>query len=80
MKYLIIVLTFYSTNVYAKNYTFEYNTPDELKITITNAYDKQDAFRQASKLCFKILTKDKYPGEEEGLKIIDICANPKKGL
>lgn len=80
MKKLIILFALFSVKAYAKNYTFEYNTPDELKITITDAYDKDDAFKKASKLCFKILTKDKYPGEEEGLKIIDICANPKKGL
>lgn len=80
MKTLIISLLLFSQLAYAKNYTFEYNTTDSLKITITDAYDRQDAFRKAAKLCYKILSKDKYPGEEEGLKIIDICANPKKGL
>lgn len=37
------------------------------------------SYRQAAKICYTVLTKDKYPGEEAGLVIIDICANPKKG-
>lgn len=38
---------------------------------------KEEAFRLAAKECFNQLTDGKYPGEEKGLDIIDICANPK---
>ena len=77
MKTLIVLALLIPVNAEAKNYTFHYNTKDELKITITDAYDKDDAFKKAARLCFQILTKGKYPGNEIGLDIIDICANPK---
>lgn len=35
-------------------------------------------YKAASKKCFNLLTQGKYPGEEKGLDIIDVCANPKK--
>ncbi len=41
------------------------------------ATTKEDAFRLAAKECFTQLTGGRYPGEEKGLDIIDICANPK---
>jgi hypothetical protein len=37
-----------------------------------------NSYRQAAKICYNVLSNGKYPGEETGLKIIDICANPKK--
>lgn len=36
-------------------------------------------YKKASYKCFNILTNGKYPGEEVGLNIIDLCANPIKG-
>ncbi len=41
------------------------------------AFSKEAAFKLAAKECFSKLTGGKYPGEEKGLDIIDICANPK---
>ena len=38
---------------------------------------KELAFKLAAKDCYQKLTGGKYPGEERGLDIIDICANPK---
>ena len=35
-------------------------------------------YKTASKRCFNLLTNGKYPGEERGLDIIDLCANPIK--
>lgn len=37
----------------------------------------EEAYKAASKDCYQQLTQGKYPGEEKGLDIIDICANPK---
>ena len=41
------------------------------------ALNKEAAFKLAAQECFTQLTGGKYPGEEKGLDIIDICANPK---
>lgn len=41
------------------------------------ASTKEAAFKLAAQVCFNQLTGGKYPGEEKGLEIIDICANPK---
>lgn len=38
---------------------------------------KASSFKIAAHLCYNTLTNGKYPGEERGLEIIDICANPK---
>lgn len=56
-------------------YTFKYSTKGELKITVPTE-SRPEAFNKAAKLCFKTLTKNIYQGEEESLKIIDICSNP----
>jgi hypothetical protein len=48
-----------------------------LKIGV-DAENYMEAFRKAAKECFKFLTKGTYQGEEKGLEIIDICANPEE--
>lgn len=58
-----------------KVYSFKFqgiHQPISLK-----ASSKEAAFKIAAKECFSKLTGGKYPGEEKGLDIIDICANPK---
>lgn len=72
MKYFILILLT-TINVEAKYYTFFYPKVD-LKIGVKDE-NYNDAFKKAAKVCFKILTKDKYENEEKGLDIIDICAN-----
>lgn len=57
-------------------YTFHYNTPDQLKITVP-ADSKEEAFNKAKSMCYQILTKGVYQGEARSLEIIDICVNPK---
>lgn len=59
-------------------YSFKYKTKDELKISVPAA-DYFEARTKASKLCFQALTRGEYQGEEESLRIIDVCANPLKG-
>jgi hypothetical protein len=62
----LIILVLLSFNV-CNATTFTYSNG----LTLTaKTYDK------AAKLCYTELTGNKYPGEEQGLKIIDICANP----
>lgn len=61
-----------------QKFSFEYKTKQFKNFTIVrSAASKEEAFRLAAKDCFKQLTNNKYPGEEKGLEIIDICANPK---
>jgi hypothetical protein len=63
-----------SLNCYSKSFLFNYPKAN-LKVGII-AENYTDAFKKAAKECFKILTKDKYQGEEKSLDIIDICVNP----
>ncbi|MFZ3229210.1 MAG: hypothetical protein WA160_03310 [Pseudobdellovibrio sp.] len=57
-------------------FTFNQSKPSSFVIKKTAA-NKDAAFKLAAKDCFQTLTKGQYPGEERGLDIIDICANPK---
>lgn len=62
----------------AKSYNFQFKSPQAKAFSITQKASSFDvAFKLAATECFKKLTGDKYPGEEKGLEIIDICANPK---
>lgn len=58
-----------------KAYSFQFKSINQ-PISKT-AITKEAAFKLAAKECFSKLTGGKYPGEEKGLDIIDICANPK---
>ena len=64
-----------------KTYTFEYKTSKTASFKIQKlALSHDEAFKLAAKECFSKLTGGKYPGEEQGLTYIDICANPKSSL
>lgn len=72
----VIYLVLFSPAAKAETYySFKYNTKDELKISVP-ASDYFEARTKASKICFQALTGGKYQGEEESLRIIDVCANP----
>ena len=81
----LIVINISSTIAKASSYTFHYNERTELAITV-EAPDRNAALYKAAKICFNVLTggtynkPGKYPGDEPGLNIIDVCANPIKGL
>lgn len=61
-----------------KSYSFQFKAPKSKVFAITQtAVTKEEAYKLAAKECFKKLTNNKYPGDEKGLEIIDICANPK---
>lgn len=57
-------------------YTFYYNT-DKIEYIRVQADSRTIAFKKAAKLCFQALN-PRYTTEEEGLTVIDICANPRK--
>jgi hypothetical protein len=83
MKTLILALTVsFSLTSFAanshKSFSFQYKAPKNKSFVITRqAASRDEAYKLAAKDCFKKLTNNKYPGEEKGLEIIDICANPK---
>lgn len=60
--------------VWSFNYKDLSKKPFQIKKEATTY---EEAYKSASRDCFQRLTGDKYPGEEKGLDIIDICANPK---
>ncbi len=61
-----------------KSYSFQYKAPQMKPFkVIRTAVNAEEAFKLAAQDCFNQLTQGKYPGEEKGLQIIDICANPK---
>ncbi len=65
---------FSATNA-EKAYHFQFKSIN--KAIVTQAVNKDEAYKLAAKECFSQLTGGQYPGEEKGLEIIDICANPK---
>lgn len=84
MKTALILLTlcmsafsFAATTPAEKSYKFTYRMDKQIFEVSKVAANKDIAFKLAAKDCFNQLTGGKYPGEERGLDIIDICANPK---
>ncbi len=70
------LMSFSATHV--KSYSFQYSPHKSKTFSITQAAPtKEQAYKLAATQCFKKLTSNRYPGEEKGLEIIDICANPK---
>jgi hypothetical protein len=69
---------FSATTSPTKSYSFQYKAAKLKPFAITQtAATKDEAYKLAARECFKKLTGNHYPGEEKGLEIIDICANPK---
>ncbi len=61
----------------SKNFKFSYSAGKQIFEVQTTAANRDAAFKIAAKECFQKLTGGKYPGEDRGMDIIDICANPK---
>lgn len=79
MKTTLILALLVTTNAWASvspkafNFTFKTLSTPIRAVAST----KEEAFKIAAKECYQKLTGGTYPGEEKGLDIIDICANPK---
>jgi hypothetical protein len=76
MKYFLFLLTALAKEptVYIQKFCY----PDRNLKVVVDSDSKDEGMKKAANVCFQTLTKGKYPGEEEGLDIIDICANPKR--
>ena len=68
--------TFASTQVKEFKFVFKATVNSNIEVK-KQATTKEAAFKLAAHECYQHLTAGKYPGEERGLDIIDICANPK---
>ena len=79
MKTLLITLALLAVGTAnAKPFSFQFKPSNAKVFSITkSAASHDEAFKLAAKECFTKLTGNRYPGEEKGLEIIDICANPK---
>lgn len=79
MKKVFIMTLIFGLNSWAtvqqKTYSFKFKSLNSPISTV--AATKEAAYKIAAKECFNKLTGGKYPGEEKGMDIIDICANPK---
>lgn len=74
LRIKMLKLTILILNIaFANTYTFKYSN----KSIEVNAPTKEQAFKQATKICFNDLTNGVYQGEEKGLEIIDTCVNMK---
>ena len=71
--WIFFIVFMFSIASRAATYEFKYK---ENVIVEVNAVDKYKGFKMAAMICYRTLTKNVYPGEDRGLEIIDICANP----
>jgi hypothetical protein len=85
MKKMVLSVLFTATTSFsmtntqeAKTWVFSYKSQKTQTFQIKkSALSYEAAFKAAAKDCYQQMTQGKYPGEEKGLEIIDICANPK---
>lgn len=68
LSLVLLIIAFFINSAQAETYKYK----NGLAIEATD-------YKKASHKCFNILTNGKYPGEELGLNIIDLCTNPTKG-
>lgn len=78
MVLIVLAIFFFARVVSAETYKFEFhdNGIQVMKLVV-EAPSQEKAMLKAGHVCFNVLTKGKYQGEEKGMEIIDICANPK---
>ena len=74
---LFSTLSSFAATPSGKDYKFTFKSGTQTFEIKQKAASQEVAFKLAAKECFKTLTGGNYPGEERGMDIIDICANPK---
>lgn len=75
MKTLIFALLLCST-ANADEFAFNFRFGKETFQVKAKGSDRNSASKEAASKCFQRFTKGEYPGEKQGLLIIDTCANP----
>lgn len=79
MKTLILALLLSST-AQAEEFTFNFKFEGQTYQAKVNGSSKLKASKEAASKCFQHFTKGEYPGEDKGLRIIDVCVNPDSTL
>jgi hypothetical protein len=62
----------------AKVYSFKFKMNDELYEYTQKAKSYEDAYGKAAQACFTHFKAGRRVSEDQGLDIIDVCANPRK--
>jgi hypothetical protein len=66
-----------STNSAEKVYSFKYRLKGEVYEISQSSGTYEEAFERASKDCFRHFKNGQRLSEDQGLDIIDVCANPR---
>lgn len=66
-----------STAPTQKDYTFKFTLKAETYEVTQSGGSYDDAFKEAADKCFKHFKKGRHLSEDQGLDIIDTCANPR---
>ncbi|HEY8271946.1 MAG TPA: hypothetical protein VIG33_13735 [Pseudobdellovibrionaceae bacterium] len=61
----------------AKSYEFKFKLKAESFVFSSSALSYDEAFEVAAKACFKHYKRGRHVSEDQGLDIIDVCANPR---
>lgn len=82
--FMIILVAFSSTSFawiekapVQKSYDFKYQLKNDTFKYTRSAASYEEAFEHAADACFKHFKNGKRLSENEGLDIIDVCANPR---
>jgi len=88
-KFLAVILICLSTiqtsawiskDEIAKSYAFKFNLQGDVYEYNQKAATYEEAFEQAAQACFSHFKAGKKVGEQRGMDIIDVCANPPNHL
>jgi hypothetical protein len=60
-----------------KSYSFKFKLKDNKFEYSRTAASYEEAFREAAQVCFNHYKGNRHVAEDEGLDIIDVCANPR---
>lgn len=60
-----------------KSYDFKFKLKSDSFTFTRSAASYEEAYETAAQACFKHFKAGKHVSEEEGLDIIDVCANPR---
>lgn len=66
-----------STTPSEKSYTFKFKLKNESYEVTSRAATYEEAFDRAAQDCFQYFRGGRHISEDQGLDIIDVCANPR---
>ncbi len=60
-----------------KSYDFKFKLKSDIYTFTRTATSYEEAYETAAQACFKHFKNGRHVNEDEGLDIIDVCANPR---